>query len=248
MPDYDDAGTAADYEAARALPLDAMEGWREALTAWLPPPSGLPVLDVGAGTGVFATAFAGWFDCPVVGIEPAAGMRGEAASRRRLPGVAYAGGDGCALPLRDRSCGAAWLSTVIHHLPDLGQAASELRRVVVPGGPVLIRSAFPGRTDGISLFRLFPGAADVVAGFPSVDDTAAAFGAAGFELASLEPVPQVSAPSLRAWVDGARRRADTVLLGLTDEHFAAGMAAAEAVAAASPPGPVVDHLDLLVLV
>jgi len=35
-----------------------------------------------------------------------------------------------------------WLSLVIHHIPDLAGAAREIRRVLRPGAPVLIR---PGR-------------------------------------------------------------------------------------------------------
>ncbi len=42
---------------------------------------------------------------------------------------------------------------VIHHIPDLGACAQELRRVLRPGGPILIRSAFPGRLDGNSVWR-----------------------------------------------------------------------------------------------
>jgi len=40
------------------------------LAAWLPPAGGLPVLDLGAGTGLFATAIATWFDVRVVPDPP----------------------------------------------------------------------------------------------------------------------------------------------------------------------------------
>jgi len=54
--DYDQM--AASYDHGRALSPEGLEGWRAALAAWLPPPDGLPVLDLGAGTGLFATAIA----------------------------------------------------------------------------------------------------------------------------------------------------------------------------------------------
>lgn len=47
--DYDELATA--YDAARTLPPDAIGAWREALAAWLPPPSGRPLLDLGAFPG-----------------------------------------------------------------------------------------------------------------------------------------------------------------------------------------------------
>ena len=46
-------------------------------------------------------------------------------ARCRPPNVV--GGDAARIPLADRSVDAAWLSTVIHHVPDLTAAARELR-------------------------------------------------------------------------------------------------------------------------
>ncbi len=116
------------------------------------------------------------------------------------------------------------------------------------GAPVLIRSAFPGRADLVSLFRWFPEAARVVDTFPSVEATIAAFDHAGFAFERLDSIPQVSAPSLRASLERVRLRADTTLRGISDEAYAAGLARLEAAAAAATePAPVVDRLDLLVL-
>jgi ubiquinone/menaquinone biosynthesis C-methylase UbiE len=244
--DYDQL--AASYDAGRALSSDGLEGWRAALAGYLPPPGGLPVLDVGAGTGLFAAAIAGWFDAEVVAVEPSAGMHSQARLGRPHARVAWVGGRAEQLPLRDGCCGGAWLSTVIHHLGDLPRCARQLRRVVRAGGPVLIRSSFPGRHQGITLFRFFPGAGRIAAGFPTVEATVAAFEAAGFAFETLRQVPQVSAPSLRAAVERVRRRADSTLQPLPDHEFAAGLAAMERAAAAeATPTPVVDHLDLLVL-
>ncbi|MBK7726769.1 MAG: methyltransferase domain-containing protein [Dehalococcoidia bacterium] len=36
------------------------------------------------------------------------------------------------MPLADLSAGAAWISTVIHHIPNLPAAAAEIRRVLTP--------------------------------------------------------------------------------------------------------------------
>ncbi|MGO9293249.1 MAG: class I SAM-dependent methyltransferase [Streptosporangiaceae bacterium] len=64
------------------------------------------------------------------------------------------GGHANAIPLGAATMDGARLSTVIHHLPDLPAAARELRRVLRPGAPVLIRSVFAGRHHGIGLFRI----------------------------------------------------------------------------------------------
>ena len=245
--DYD-GRIATVYDRGRALPLDALAAWRSALARYLPSWTGLPVLDLGSGTGVFSYALAEWFKIEVIGVEPAEAMRHEAIRLRPHPRVRYLAGDAARIPLDAGSCDSAWLSTVIHHIPDLGACAQELRRVLRPGGPILIRSAFPGRLDGINLFRFFPGARMVAERFPSVEATVAAFASAGFAQEHLESVPQVTAASLSAAYERVRLRADTTLESLSDEEFAQGLAALELAAAKeATPAPVVDWLDLLVL-
>jgi SAM-dependent methyltransferase len=183
----------------------------------------------------------------VVAVEPARRMRQEALARRH-PRVRQVGGDALAIPLAGSSCDAAWLSTVIHHLPDLEACARELARVLSRDAPVLIRSSFPGRHAHISLFRYFPGASRVADTFPSVATTVGAFARAGFAQEALESVPQVSARSLREAYERVCLRADSTLVPLNDEEFAAGLAAIEKAAREEKSDePVVDRLDLLVL-
>ncbi|MEO8538270.1 MAG: class I SAM-dependent methyltransferase [bacterium] len=243
--DYD--SVAGNYAAARGLTEDGLAGWREALAQYL---SGLtrPLVDVGSGAGQFANLFPSWFGIEVIGVEPSEGMRAEAEGARIDPRVHFLAGTAEQLPLPDASCAAAWISTVIHHIADLGAAAKEVRRVLAPGSPVLIRSAFPGRTHGISLFRYFPEAAQVVESFPSIEQVRREFGEAGFALESVQSVPQVSVPNLAAMRPRVALRADTTLLRITDEAFAAGLARLDAAIASGQGDQVpVDYLDLLVL-
>jgi ubiquinone/menaquinone biosynthesis C-methylase UbiE len=79
---------AADYSASRDLPPAALEGWREALQMYLPSPTGLPLLDLGAGTGTFTRAFVTWFSVEVIAVEPSEGMRREMLARGLPPGAA----------------------------------------------------------------------------------------------------------------------------------------------------------------
>jgi SAM-dependent methyltransferase len=249
--DYD--RMAPDYLEGRALPPDGMAPWRAAIRPWLPAGRAgrSPVLDLGAGTGQFAAAIAGWFGVEVVAVEPSAGMRAQAA-RNRHPRVSWVGGRAERLPLRDGACAWAWVSTVVHHLDDLAAAAAELGRVLAPAGPVLVRQAFPARLEGITLYsRFFPAAGACLVeqgGLPTVEQVSAAFAGAGFGVEALQTVAQVSAPSLAVYRDKVRRRADTGLRLLPDDQFAAGLAALDrAVEAETSPTPVVDRLDLLVL-
>jgi SAM-dependent methyltransferase len=250
--DYDQM--APDYVEGRALPPEGMEPWREAIRPWLTVEGAgrSPVLDLGAGTGQFAAAIAGWFGVEVVAVEPSRGMRAQAAQAHPHPGVTWVAGVGERLPLGDATCAWAWVSTVVHHLDDLDAAAGELGRVLRPGGLVLVRQAFPGRMGAITLYRrFFPGAGATLVtggGLPTVERVSEAFAGAGFGVEGLEAVDQVSATSLAAYRDKVRRRADTGLRLLPDDQFAAGLAALEEAAEAeTDPTPVVDRIDLLVL-
>jgi ubiquinone/menaquinone biosynthesis C-methylase UbiE len=206
------------------------------VTRHINPRSGTRLLDLGAGTGMWARAFTDWYD--VIAVEPAEAMRARCLHQQVLAG------DAANIPLADGSVDAAWLSTVIHHLPDLTAAARELRRVLRPGGPVLIRSA--GRHHSITLVRFFPEAIRVLDTYPSVQDVEAAFATGGFTTISFEQVPQTTAPSLRDVAANMRREAHTPLQLITDDEYATGLARLHH-AAQTESGPVIDALDLLVL-
>jgi ubiquinone/menaquinone biosynthesis C-methylase UbiE len=233
-----DAGAFAE---TRHLSDDGAGAWRAAAEHHGRPRAGMRWLDLGAGTGSWASKFTRWFPgLEVVAVEPSAAMRDRCAHRPLIAG------DASGIPLRPGTVDAVWMSTVVHHLPDLAAAAEDLRRVLRPGGPVLIRSAFAGRPDGISLFRFFPEAVAVLDTYPGVGDVAAAFGSAGFTLEAVSPVPQVTAASLREAADGLRREAHTPLQLIGDDAYGRGLERLKA-AARTATGPVIDSLDLMVL-
>jgi SAM-dependent methyltransferase len=237
--DYDDRAAAA-FLACRQVPPAGLDHWRAAITRHLAPTPGMRVLDLGAGTGRWAAALASWLDINVVAVEPSAAMR----ARSSCP--AMIGGDALALPLGAATMDGAWLSTVVHHLPDLPAAARELARVLRPGAPVLIRSAFAGRCQQIGLVRYWPDAAAVLDSYPTATEVQTAFETAGFTCAALEPVPQMTARSPAVMAATSRREAHTPLMLISDTAYRAGLARLRA-AAAIDPGPVIDTLDLLVL-
>ncbi|WP_326999943.1 class I SAM-dependent methyltransferase [Dactylosporangium sp. NBC_01737] len=236
-----DEGDAAAFETNRHLSGEGLGAWREAVGRHLDPHPGQRLLDLGSGTGSWARAFTAWFHgVEVLAVEPSAAMRARSVY---LPVIA---GHAARVPVVDGVVDAVWMSTVIHHVPDLVAAAHELRRVVRPGAPVLIRSVFAGRHDGIGLVRFFPETAAVLDTYPSVGDVEAAFAAAGFGTVALERVAQTTAASLPEAVAMLRRDAHTPLKLISDEAYDAGLARMRE-AAATEPGPVVDTLDLLVL-
>lgn len=74
-------------------------------------------------------------------------------------------------------------------------------------------------------FRFFPEARRIAETFPSVEATVDAFASAGFKMEALESVPQVSAPSMQAFCERVRVRANSTLDPLGADEFARGMRA-----------------------
>jgi SAM-dependent methyltransferase len=178
----------------------------------------------------------------------------------RTPAIQVLAGDASALPLPDESADAAWLSLVIHHIPDLEVAAHEIRRVLRPDAPVLIRQGFPDRyepsgnlkQDGIELVRWFPETARTADTFPSLQDTCKAFAAAGFEQEALEQVRETNPTGLADFLGQVDtfRHADTTMRNLTEDEFLRGKERLRrAVVAEDRANPQTrsNWLDLLVL-
>ncbi len=243
--DYD--REAERYQAGRQLSPEALSEWRDAISMFGPSGSG-PILDVGAGTGIWMDAFTEWFANPVIGVEPSSGMRRVAAARGLGSCAHLLAGRAEAIPLGAGTCSMAWLSTVVHHLADRPGCAEQLRAVLSSGAPVLIRNSFPFRHEEVMLFRYFEAASRVANAFPTVEQVAEEFAVAGFEMIDLVRVHEPAAPSLEAAREWAvlMRHTDSALAPLSDDEFAGGLAAIDrAIASGEEPMPM--GLDLLVL-
>lgn len=99
---------------------------------------GWTVADLGTGTGVFPVAVAP-FVRRAVGVDRAPEML--AAARRRAAGLAnveFLEGHLEALPLEPGSVDLAVLSLVLHFVPDPLAALREVRRVLAPGGRLIV--------------------------------------------------------------------------------------------------------------
>lgn len=107
------------------------------------------VLDLGCGAGRFLAALREAGASPI-GVE----LAEQAAERARanVPGadVRLLERDG-SLPLGHGEIDLVWCSEVLEHIPDVGHALLEVRRVLRPGGRVLITVPYHGRLQAAAI-------------------------------------------------------------------------------------------------
>jgi ubiquinone/menaquinone biosynthesis C-methylase UbiE len=100
------------------------------------------VLDVGCGTGILASRLQAELEsAQVTGCDFSAGMLDQARSRTRL--VAWVQGDAVRLPLRGGTVDAIVSTEAFHWFPDHEAALAEFRRILVPGGRLLVALVNP---------------------------------------------------------------------------------------------------------
>ncbi len=163
------------------------------------------LFSIGAGPGLWTRAFVTWFDAAVIALEPSSGMR-EVGAQIGLPSRAcYVAGSAEHIPLASAVFRAAWLSTVVHHLTDLSACATELRRTLTEGAPVMIRNSFPGRLEEVELFRYFAAAAAVAAHWPTLEQVVGTFTEAGFTQNQVVTVREERWPELQLFELGQWR-------------------------------------------
>ena len=106
------------------------------------------VLDVGCGTGLMTARLAAT-GRQIVGVDISAAMI-KRARRTNDPRIEFTLGDAERLPFPDHSFDAVINLISFHHYPDPSRAAAEFRRVLQPGGR-LVLIAFDRRSPYIAL-------------------------------------------------------------------------------------------------
>lgn len=134
---------------------------RERLREVLAPAPGERLLEIGVGTGYYSLDLAEWigpdgtlelFDLQQEFLDHV--LRG--AGERGLANLVPTQGDATALPYEDASVDAVVLTAVLGEIPDSAAALREIRRVLKPGGRLVVGELFgdPHFTTRASLQRL----------------------------------------------------------------------------------------------
>jgi SAM-dependent methyltransferase len=120
---------------------------RDRLRAVLRPEPGERLLEIGVGTGYYSLDLAEWagpegklelFDLQQKFLDHVI----RAAGGRGLTNLVPTQGDATALPFEDASVDAVVLTAVLGEIPDTAGALREIRRVLKPGGRLVVGELF----------------------------------------------------------------------------------------------------------
>jgi ArsR family transcriptional regulator len=127
----------AGSERRQLVPGRSWAAWSRAIGLLLPP---LEVADLGCGEGYLTIETAGWAK-RVIAVDRSEAVLSRArgmAERRKVRNIVWKRGDLERLPLADASVDVALLSQALHHATPPEAALAEARRILRPGGRVLV--------------------------------------------------------------------------------------------------------------
>lgn len=119
---------------------------------WLKSVSGKDVLDLGSGLGQYSAELTRYNPKRIVAVECQEAKHRFARDRWRFSTVQFLCGYAEKLPLADESVDFIFSHTVFEHVTDLRAALSECRRVLRPGGSILIGFNHIAHRGGHHLF------------------------------------------------------------------------------------------------
>ncbi len=134
------ASIAGAYDLNNRLHSFGRDGaWRRKTVRLAQVQAGERVLDVACGTGELTRAFAAMTPAErVVGLDYTIEMLDIARTKREVPGIEYTQGDAMLLPFPDASFDVVSIAFGIRNVQEPAKAIAEFRRVLKPGGRLLI--------------------------------------------------------------------------------------------------------------
>ena len=226
--------------------------WADALRA-IADPRDRRVLDIGCGGGIYSRGFAELGARHVTGIDFSAQMVN--AAREKTPvglPVEYRQGDAAATGLPDACADLVFERALIHHLADLDACFREARRLLAPGGMIIVQDrtpddvqvpASPDHLRGY-FFELFPRLLKIEMGRRPVAETvSAALARQDFERVTARAVWETRRgyPDFNAFATDLKARTGrSILHELSDDEL---LRLAEYIYEKLPPGAPIAERD-----
>lgn len=222
--------TSVDYDVVastydRRYDHNRFDGIRDAVLRFVSDARDADVAEIGCGTGHWLTEVAG-VARSVVGIDPSWSMLESAKANEHARVLIR----GCAeeMPLRSAGLDRVFCVNALHHFASAAAFAREARRVLRPGGAVLIVGLDPhAALDRWWIYDYFPSALSADrARYPSAPAIRALLEHAGFAEVTTRVAQHIPAAlpfSLAVECGYVDRRATSQLMVISDEEYDAGL-------------------------
>lgn len=210
----------------------ADDGWKAAIRR-IVEPSGKRVADIGCGGGIYSQAWRELGARTVTGVDFSQAMVDAAREHAAgLTDISFRQGDAAATGLPPGSADIVFERALIHHLKDYGPCFAEGRRVLAPGGTLIVQDrtpddvGLPGSHEHLRgyFFECFPRLLAVETGRRPTDAAVrTALGATGFakvEMSVFWEVRKVHQDRQALRQDLANRTGRSILHDLSDEELA----------------------------
>jgi SAM-dependent methyltransferase len=220
--DYDQIAPAYDTRYER----NSYAGVQQALLRFVGGRSGLQILEVGCGTGHWLE-FLRTSELHVTGLDFSAGMLAQ--SKMRLPGVPLVRGTAERLPWQSESFDRIFCVNAFHHFTDKAAFLAEARRILGPGGIILIVGLDPhSHFDQWFVYDYFPESLVIDRQrYPAANNLRIWMNEAGFQNCTTQEVEHWTyhLPALEIVRQGRLDKTATSQLSvLTDAEYQRGMA------------------------
>ena len=196
-------------------------------------------LDVGCGPGSVLVQLTRAFDVEGVGVDASSTMIDVA--RRDAPEIEFHVGRAEHLPFGDATFDAVVTRMVVHHL-DRPRAFAEMRRVLCPGGCVVVTTTDPAGFPSFWMRPYFPSYLDIERRrFPDAEVLRRELEEAELHHIRVEPFVLKRRFDRETALEKLRGRAYSTFTLMSEQEYEAGVAAAES----ALPEEVVYDLRLL---
>jgi ubiquinone/menaquinone biosynthesis C-methylase UbiE len=144
------------FQPSYRMFLEELQAWRGGA------PEPFDLLDIGCGTGTFdAMLAASPLPARIVGLDYAEAMCQVGSAKAHKLGlssrICYVNADSQHLPFASRSFDVVTCSNSFHHYPDQQQVVHEMRRVLRPGGRLMLIDGFRDNIIGWIAFDVIIG-------------------------------------------------------------------------------------------
>ncbi len=192
----------------------------------LPPEEGIKILDIGCGTGNYTDLFQKVTQArhyQVYGIEPSEGMIGKA--RQKNSHILFKQATADEIPFEDNFFDFAYMTDVIHHIPNIRKMFSEVRRILKPQGKVCIYTQSHRQIESRPIAQFFPGTVRVDQGrYPDIDQVIAAAQFGNLTYRKQEILFEGEPIELGAdYLELVRKKGWSMLHLLTEEEYQVGL-------------------------